>query len=128
MAHDHTLHSHGHGHEHAHSHDHGHDHAADAHAHGIWTRDHVFLGQGHSSAETRAKWAAIVTAVFMVVEIVCGLAYKSMALLADGAHINDAKEVTATRPICRYPLEAAYTGRGDTKRAENFTCRAPSKM
>ena len=85
MAHDHTLHSHGH--EHAHAHDHGHDHAADAHAHGIWTRDHVFLGHGHSSAETRAKWAAIVTAVFMVVEIVCGLAYQSMALLADGAHM-----------------------------------------
>ena len=45
-----------------------------------------------------------------------------------GAHINDAKEVTATRPICRYPLEARYTGRGDSKRAENFTCRAPSNQ
>jgi len=45
-----------------------------------------------------------------------------------GAHVSDAKEVTATRPICRYPLEAAYIGRGDTKRAENFTCRAPAKM
>jgi len=87
MAHDHTLHSHGHGHEHAHSHDHDHDHASDAHDHGIWTRDHVFLGHSHSSAETRAKWAAIVTALFMVVEIVCGLAYHSMALLADGAHM-----------------------------------------
>ena len=67
MAHDHTLHSH--------------------HDHGIWTRDHLFLGQGHSRAETRAKWAAIVTALFMVVEIVCGLAYHSMALLADGVHM-----------------------------------------
>ena len=57
------------------------------HDHGIWTRDHVFLGSGHSRAETRAKWAAIVTAIFMVVEIVCGLAYHSMALLADGAHM-----------------------------------------
>jgi cation diffusion facilitator family transporter len=47
----------------------------------------VFLGQGHSRAEARAKWAAIVTAVFMCVEIVCGLAYHSMALLADGAHM-----------------------------------------
>ena len=37
--------------------------------------------------ETRAKWAAIVTAVFMVVEIICGLLYHSMALLADGAHM-----------------------------------------
>ena len=95
MAHDHSLHDHSHGHTHGHahghSHDHGHDHhqdqAASPHDHGIWTRDHVFLGSGHSRAETRAKWAAIVTALFMVVEIVCGLAYHSMALLADGAHM-----------------------------------------
>src|SRR5579859_1248533 len=101
MAHDHTLHSHGHshGHDHGHSHDHdhGHDHGHDhdhgpadkggPHDHGIWTRNHVFLGEGHSRAEARAKWAAIVTAVFMCVEIVCGLAYHSMALLADGAHM-----------------------------------------
>jgi cation diffusion facilitator family transporter len=82
MAHDHTLHSHDHGH----THDHVHAHEG-AHDHGIWTRDHVFLGQGHSRAETRAKWAAIVTAVFMCVEIACGMAYHSMALLADGAHM-----------------------------------------
>ena len=81
MAHDHTLHGHSHSHEHDHAHESG------AHDHGIWTRDHVFLGHGHSRAETRAKWAAIVTAVFMVVEIACGLAYHSMALLADGAHM-----------------------------------------
>src|SRR5258705_7469611 len=92
MAHDHTLHSHGHGHSHGHDHDHDHDghghaHQPAAHDHGIWTRDHVFLGHGHSRAEARAKWAAIVTALFMVVEIVCGLAYHSMALLADGAHM-----------------------------------------
>jgi cation diffusion facilitator family transporter len=95
MAHDHTLHPHGHshGHDHGHSHDHDHDHGhgqaheAAPHDHGIWTRDHVFLGQGHSRAESRAKWAAMVTAVFMGVEIVCGLAYHSMALLADGAHM-----------------------------------------
>jgi len=89
MAHDHTLHSHGHSHDHdhGHAHDHSHAHEASPHDHGIWTRDHVFLGQGHSRAESRAKWAAIVTALFMVVEIVCGLAYHSMALLADGAHM-----------------------------------------
>ncbi len=91
MAHDHTLHDHSHGHDHGHAHDHDHGHQHDQpagpHDHGIWTRDHVFLGSGHSRAETRAKWAAIVTALFMVVEIVCGLAYHSMALLADGAHM-----------------------------------------
>src|SRR5438874_8854731 len=96
MAHDHT-HGHTHGHIHGHSlhaHDHGQDHAQnhghsheDSHGHGIWTRDHLFLGHGHSRAETKAKWAAIITAVFMLVEIACGLAYHSMALLADGAHM-----------------------------------------
>jgi cation diffusion facilitator family transporter len=89
MVHDHTLHAHGHSHDHGHVHEggHSHGHEAGAHDHGIWTRDHVFLGHGHSSAEARAKWAAIITALFMVVEIVCGLAYHSMALLADGAHM-----------------------------------------
>lgn len=47
----------------------------------------MFLGAGHSRAETRAKWAAVVTATFMVVEIGCGFAYRSMALLADGVHM-----------------------------------------
>jgi cation diffusion facilitator family transporter len=89
MAHDHTLHPHDHVHDHGH---HTHDHAPKApdhgaHNHGIWTRDHVFLGSTHSSAEARAKWAAIVTALFMVVETICGFAYHSMALLADAAHM-----------------------------------------
>ena len=96
MAHDHSLHAHhdhAHGHDHDHPHDHGHEHA-DAHGHGIWTRDHVFLGAGHARAETKAKWAAIVTAIFMVVEIIAGLAYHSVALLADGAKVNVTKPKT----------------------------------
>jgi cation diffusion facilitator family transporter len=84
MVHDHALHDHKHGHDHAHDHGHAQD---DPHGHGIWTRDHIFLGAGHSRAETRARLAAILTAVFMVVEIVCGIAYGSMALLADGVHM-----------------------------------------
>lgn len=82
MAHDHTLHDHKHGHDHAHD-----DPASDPHDHGIWTRDHIFLGASHSRAETRARLAAIITAIFMVVEIGCGIAYGSMALLADGVHM-----------------------------------------
>jgi cation diffusion facilitator family transporter len=72
-------------HDHAHSH-HG-IHGHDAHDHGVWTRDHVFLGHGHDRSEARAKLAALVTAVFMVVEITAGFAYHSMALLADGIHM-----------------------------------------
>ena len=81
MAHTHT-HDHG---DHAH-HDH-HDHEVGGHDHGIWTAGHVFLGQGHDRALRRARLATIVTAVFMAVEITCGLLYRSMALLADGVHM-----------------------------------------
>jgi feruloyl esterase len=45
-----------------------------------------------------------------------------------GAHINDKKQITATRPICRYPLEARYLGHGDAREAANFACRAPEPM
>src|SRR5690348_9034911 len=78
MAHDHSLHAH------AHDHDDGHD---GTHGHGVWTKDHVFLGHGHSRAEARALIATLVTAIFMVVEIGCGVAFGSMALLADGVHM-----------------------------------------
>lgn len=57
------------------------------HDHGIWTHDHVFLGAGHARAESRARLAALITAVFMVIEIAAGLLFGSMALLADGFHM-----------------------------------------
>ncbi len=57
------------------------------HDHGLWTHDHQFLGHGHERAEARTKLAAGVTAVFMAVEIAAGIAFGSMALLADGIHM-----------------------------------------
>jgi cation diffusion facilitator family transporter len=59
----------------------------DTHEHGLWTHDHRFLGEGHERSEKRARLAAIVTAVFMVVEVIAGLAFGSMALIADGVHM-----------------------------------------
>jgi len=59
----------------------------DTHEHGLWTHDHHFLGHGHERAESRARLAAGVTAVFMIVEITAGLLFRSMALLADGVHM-----------------------------------------
>jgi cation diffusion facilitator family transporter len=56
-----------------------HDHA--------WTQGHIYLGAGHARAESRTRLVVIITAIFMVVEIVAGLAFGSMALLADGAHM-----------------------------------------
>src|SRR5580658_10229310 len=69
------------------AHDHAHTGHADPHSHGIWTHGHVFLGHGHDRSESRAKLAALVTAIFMVVEISAGLIFHSMALLADGVHM-----------------------------------------
>ena len=57
------------------------------HDHQAWTHGHVFLGHGHGRAEHRAKLAALITALFMLVEIAFGFAYHSMALLADGVHM-----------------------------------------
>ena len=59
----------------------------DTHEHGLWTHDHRFLGEGHERSEQRARLAAMVTAVFMVVEIAAGLVFGSMALIADGVHM-----------------------------------------
>jgi cation diffusion facilitator family transporter len=69
------------------AHDHAHAGHADPHSHGIWTHGHVFLSHGHDRSESRARLAALVTAIFMVVEISAGLLFHSMALLADGVHM-----------------------------------------
>lgn len=57
------------------------------HQHGLWTHDHQFLGHGHEKAEVRARLAAGVTAGFTAIEIAGGIAFGSMALLADGIHM-----------------------------------------
>ncbi|HWA04324.1 MAG TPA: CDF family Co(II)/Ni(II) efflux transporter DmeF [Rhizomicrobium sp.] len=58
-----------------------------AHNHEAWTHGHMFLGRHHGRVERSTRVAAAITAAFMVVEIVAGLAFGSMALLADGVHM-----------------------------------------
>jgi cation diffusion facilitator family transporter len=58
-----------------------------AHGHEAWTHGHMFLGHAHGHAERRTRVAAALTAVFMVVEVAAGIAFGSMALLADGVHM-----------------------------------------
>ncbi|MGO9742027.1 MAG: CDF family Co(II)/Ni(II) efflux transporter DmeF [Roseiarcus sp.] len=49
---------------------------------------HVFLGEAHAESE-RAMWSVIALAsAMMVVEIVGGLAFGSIALIADGLHMS----------------------------------------
>lgn len=57
------------------------------HDHDRFTHEHVFLGPGHERAESRARLVTLLTAAFMGVEIVTGLVFGSMALLADGVHM-----------------------------------------
>jgi cation diffusion facilitator family transporter len=57
------------------------------HRHARFTHGHVFLGLGHEKSEARARLVTLLTAAFMGVEIVAGLMFGSMALLADGVHM-----------------------------------------
>jgi cation diffusion facilitator family transporter len=59
------------------------------HSHSLdrWTHDHVFLGARHARNERRTWFVVALTAVMMVGEIIAGILFGSMALLADGWHM-----------------------------------------
>jgi cation diffusion facilitator family transporter len=71
-------------------HDDGHHHR---HAHhtdvvlDALRHDHVFLGANHSSNERRTWAVIILCTAMMIVEVVGGVVFRSMALLADGIHM-----------------------------------------
>lgn len=52
-----------------------------------WHHPHTFGVDERLTAERRTRWVVGVTAAMMLVEISCGLAFGSMALLADGWHM-----------------------------------------
>jgi cation diffusion facilitator family transporter len=52
-----------------------------------WTHDHVFDEQSHA-AERGTRLVMWITAAMMVIEIVAGWRFNSMALLADGWHMS----------------------------------------
>lgn len=60
------------------------------HTHGLepYQHEHTFGQDSVSLGERRTLVVALLTAVFMVVEIAAGIAYGSMALLADGLHMG----------------------------------------
>ena len=53
-----------------------------------WQHDHIFGQDRVRPGERRTLWVIAITATMMVVEIATGLAYGSMALLADGLHMG----------------------------------------
>jgi cation diffusion facilitator family transporter len=52
------------------------------------SHDHVFLGAGHERAERRTWMVIALCTVMMIVEIVGGLLFGSIALVADGLHMS----------------------------------------
>lgn len=53
-----------------------------------WQHDHVFLGPHHAWRERRVWLVVGLTTVMMVAEIVGGMIFGSMALIADGWHMS----------------------------------------
>lgn len=60
------------------------------HSHSLsrWAHEHVFLGEAHDRNARRTWFVVVLTAVMMVVEIVGGSMFGSMALVADGWHMS----------------------------------------
>jgi cation diffusion facilitator family transporter len=60
------------------------------HMHSIedWRHEHVFLGTDHARNERRSWIVVAVCGAMMVAEIVGGLMWGSMALVADGLHMS----------------------------------------
>ncbi|MBV8888324.1 MAG: CDF family Co(II)/Ni(II) efflux transporter DmeF [Alphaproteobacteria bacterium] len=53
-----------------------------------WTHGHVFLGAEHGRNERRIRFVVTLCCTMMVAEIVGGLLFRSMALVADGLHMS----------------------------------------
>jgi cation diffusion facilitator family transporter len=52
------------------------------------SHNHVFLGKGHERAEKRTWWVIWLCGTMMVLEIIGGLLFGSIALIADGLHMT----------------------------------------
>ena len=52
------------------------------------SHDHVFLGEGHERNERRTWFVIVLCGIMMIIEIVGGLLYGSIALVADGLHMS----------------------------------------
>jgi cation diffusion facilitator family transporter len=52
------------------------------------SHSHVFLGEGHEHAEKRTWWVIWLCGAMMALEIVGGLLFGSIALVADGLHMS----------------------------------------
>jgi cation diffusion facilitator family transporter len=97
------------------------------HRHDEWRHEHVFGQDRVRLGERRALLVTVLTAVTMVVEIAAGLAFGSMALLADGLHMTTHTvalgiAVVAYMYTRRYAADPRYTfGTGKVNVLAGFT-------
>jgi hypothetical protein len=92
------------------------------HSHTIenFTHSHHFLGEQHERNE-RKTWAVIAIRAFMMVaEIVGGLLFGSLALIADGIHILRTRGLGAEKP------RRARHGSRPKRRCKMLRCSAQS--
>ncbi|HWW56695.1 MAG TPA: CDF family Co(II)/Ni(II) efflux transporter DmeF [Sphingopyxis sp.] len=76
------------------------------------THSHVYLGKRHDANARRTLWVVLLTAAMMVAEIAAGLAFNSMALLADGFHMaTHAGALGIAALAYRYAKRHATSGR-----------------
>ncbi|MCW0197042.1 CDF family Co(II)/Ni(II) efflux transporter DmeF [Sphingopyxis sp.] len=76
------------------------------------THSHVYLGTRHDENARRTLWVVLLTAAMMVGEIAAGLAFNSMALLADGFHMaTHAGALGVAALAYRYARRHATSGR-----------------
>lgn len=76
------------------------------------THRHVYLGARHDENARRTLWVVLLTAVMMVGEIAAGIAFNSMALLADGFHMaTHAGALGIAALAYRYAKRHAESGR-----------------
>ena len=76
------------------------------------THSHVYLGKRHDENARRTLWVVALTAVMMVGEIAAGVAFNSMALLADGFHMATHAGALGIAAIAyRYAKRHATSGR-----------------
>ena len=53
-----------------------------------FTHDHVFLGEGHERNERRTWFVIVLCGIMMFIEIIGGILFGSIALVADGLHMS----------------------------------------
>lgn len=66
-----------------------------------WMHDHTFGQETKKAAERRTLIVIVITALTMTIEIAAGIAFRSMALLADGLHMGSHASALAVS-ACAY--------------------------